>query len=156
MKDNQDNTEKQPGLQPKDMVDHYRIIRPLGAGGMAEVYLARDTMLGRKVALKIVHPKRADRKDDSVDRFLFEAKATARFNHPNIVTIYNVGMTASGPYIALEYLEGQSLRERLEQERLSVKESIRIAVAIAEALEHCSQRRNSASRSKTRQRHAGS
>ena len=115
------------------MVDHYRIIRPLGAGGMAEVYLARDTMLGRKVALKIVHPKQSG-KDDSVERFLFEAKATARFNHPHIVTIHHVGIAEKGPYLALEYLEGQTLRERLEQERLSFKESIRIGKAIAEAL----------------------
>ncbi len=115
------------------MVDHYRIIRPLGAGGMAEVYLARDTMLGRKVALKIINSKRTG-KSKAVEQFLFEAKATARFNHPHIVTIFNVGMASGNPYLALEYLEGQTLRERLEQERLSVKESIRIGKAIADAL----------------------
>ena len=120
-------------LEPGTMVDHYRIIRPLGAGGMAEVYLARDTMLGRKVALKIIQPKRLEKKD-AVERFLFEAKATAKFNHPHIVNIHGVGTSASGPYLALEYLEGQTLRERLEQERLSAKESIRIGKAIADAL----------------------
>ena len=115
------------------MVDHYRIIRPLGAGGMAEVYLARDTKLGRRVALKIIHPKR-NQKSNAVERFLFEAKVTASFNHPNIITIHSVGETDSGPYLALEYLEGQTLRDRIKQERLSTNESIRIAKAIAEAL----------------------
>ena len=127
-------TQRQVGLKPKEMVDHYRIIRPLGAGGMAEVYLARDTVLGRKVALKIVHPKSTEKKE-AIEHFLFEAKATARFNHPHIVSIYSVGVASDVPYIALEYLEGQTLRERLEQERLSLKESIRIAKAIAQALE---------------------
>ena len=125
--------EKESGLNPGSMVDHYRIIRPLGAGGMAEVYLARDTMLGRKVALKIIQPERLGKKD-AVERFLFEAKATAKFNHPHIVNIHSVGTSASGPYLALEYIEGQTLRERLEQERLSAKESIRIGKAIADAL----------------------
>ena len=123
----------EPALAPGTMIDHYRIIRPLGAGGMAEVYLARDTMLGRKVALKIIHP-RCTNEEETTKRFLFEAKATARFNHPNIITIHNVGMTADRPYLALEYLEGQTLRERLDQERLSVKESIRIARSITDAL----------------------
>ena len=100
---------------------------------MAEVYLARDTMLGRKIALKIIHPKRIGNKE-LVERFLFEAKTTARFNHPNIVTIHGVGTTSQGPYLALEFLEGQTLRERLIQEQLSFLESVRIGKAIAEAL----------------------
>ena len=125
--------DKKAGLQPGAMVDHYKIIRPLGAGGMAEVYLARDTTLGRKVALKVIHPLRLGKKE-FVERFLFEAKATARFNHPNIVHIYSVGQTEKGPYLALEYLEGQTLRDRLDHERLSVKESIRIGKAIVGAL----------------------
>ncbi|MBW1870697.1 MAG: protein kinase, partial [Deltaproteobacteria bacterium] len=115
------------------LVDHFRIIRPLGKGGMAEVYLARDTKLGRKVALKIVKPETLGSKE-AIERFLFEARATARFNHPHIVTIYAVGEDHSRPYVALEYLEGQSLRRRMDDQQLSQKEAVRIGLAIAEAL----------------------
>jgi WD40 repeat protein len=101
---------------------------------MAEVYLARDTRLGRRVALKVIQPDALGSKD-AVDRFLFEARATARFNHPHIVTIYFVGEHEGQPYVALEYLEGQTLRQRLEQERPGVQESLRIGLAIAEALQ---------------------
>ena len=62
-------------------------------------------MLGRRVALKIIHPK-STHKSEAVERFLFEAKVTAQFNHPNIISIHSVGQTDSGPYLALEYLEG--------------------------------------------------
>jgi serine/threonine protein kinase/tetratricopeptide (TPR) repeat protein len=115
------------------LVDHFRIIRPLGRGGMAEVYLARDTKLGRKVALKVVKPEALGSKE-AIDRFLFEARATARFSHPHIVTIHAVGEADGRPYVALEYLEGQSLRERIEQELPSLPEALRIGLAIAEAL----------------------
>jgi len=120
-------------LETDTLVDHFRIIRPLGKGGMAEVYLARDTKLGRKVALKIVRPEALGSKE-AIDRFLFEARATARFAHPHIVTIYAVGEAHGRPYVALEYLEGQSLRERMEQQRCSLAEILRIGLAIAEAL----------------------
>ena len=115
------------------MVDHFRIMRLLGRGGMGEVYLARDTKLGRKVALKVVHP-RALGSEDAIERFLFEARATARFNHPHIITVYAVGEDDGSPYLALEYLEGESLRCRLEQGLPGVQETTRIALAIAEAL----------------------
>jgi serine/threonine protein kinase len=115
------------------MVDHYRVLRPIGRGGMAEVYLARDAKLGRKVALKMI---RADalRDDEEIRRFLFEARATARFNHPNIVTIYSVGETSRGPYVALEYLEGQTLRQRMDLEPPHIRTAMRLGLAIAEAL----------------------
>ena len=67
------NPKGSAGLEPGAMVDHYRIIRPIGAGGMAEVYLARDTKLGRKIALKIIQPEKLEKKD-FIERFLFEAK----------------------------------------------------------------------------------
>ncbi len=121
------------GLGPGAMVDHFRIMRPLGEGGMAEVFLARDTRLGRKVALKVVRAE-ALRGDESRERFLFEARATARFSHPHIVTIHAVGEVDGRPYVALEYLEGQTLRERLDQERLRYPEAMRIGLAVAEAL----------------------
>ena len=115
------------------MVDQYQVIRRLGEGGMGEVYLARDTGLGRKVALKVLRPK-ALGSASAVDRFLFEARTTARFSHPHIVTIHGVGEVDGNPYLALEYLSGQTLRERIRQRRAGVKEAVRIALAIAEAL----------------------
>lgn len=115
------------------LFDHFRVIRLLGRGGMGEVYLARDQQLGRKVALKVV---RADRlgSQESVDRFLFEAQTTARFNHPHIVTIYAVGQVDGTPYVALEYLEGQNLAERISEQPLSLFEGLRICLAIAQAI----------------------
>jgi len=121
-------------LAPGTRMDHFRVMRPLGRGGMAEVYLARDTQLGRKVALKLVRP-RALGSEDAVQRFLFEARATARFNHPNIVSIYFVGQIDGRPYVALEYLEGQTLRQRTNQEQLGVQEVLRVGLAVARALE---------------------
>ena len=119
-------------LKPGDRVFHFQIVRSIGRGGMGEVFLARDMSLGRKVALKVLLPEVLQR-HSSRERFLFEARATAQFSHPNIVTIYSVGEYRGHPYVALEYLEGQTLRQRLA-ERPSAKESARIALAIAEAL----------------------
>ncbi len=114
-------------------VDHFQLIRPLGVGGFGEVWLGRDLGLGRKVALKFVRPERlGDRK--ALDRFLFEARTTARFNHPNIVQIHHVGEVDGAPYVALEYLEGQPLNERLDQGVLGPAEAARIGLAIARAL----------------------
>ena len=123
-----------PGLlSPGSEVDHFRIVRLLGRGGMGEVYLARDGRLGRKVALKIVRSLHA-RSREAAARFLLEARATARFSHPHIVAIYAVGEHGGLPYVALEYLEGLTLRQRMRQERLGPMEGMRIGLAIAEAL----------------------
>jgi WD40 repeat protein/serine/threonine protein kinase len=114
------------------LVDHFKIIRQVGRGGMGEVFLARDTLLGRKVALKVV--RRRLRSDKGAERFLHEARTTARFSHPHIVTIYAVGQYDGYPYLALEFLEGQSLRDRINEGRISVKEAMRIGIAVADAL----------------------
>ncbi len=116
------------------MVDHYRVGRLLGRGAMGEVYLARDTHLGRQVALKVVQ-RDALGDQEALGRFLHEARVTARFNHPHIVTIFGVGEHQGCPYVALEYLPGQTLRDRVSEERPGVKESLRIGLAIAEALQ---------------------
>ena len=121
------DTSDELDLAPGTFVDHFRIMRLLGQGGMAQVYLARDSKLGRKVALKVIRPAVLGT-SDAVERFLFEARATARFNHPHIVTIHAVGEYSGRPYVALEYLEGQTLRERMEDSRPSVSESIRIGL----------------------------
>ena len=121
-------------LQPGDMVEHFKVMRVIGRGGMGEVYLARDTQLGRKVALKIIHRKYAASRA-IVDRFLFEARATARFNHPNIVAIHAVGDHQGQPYVALEYLEGQTLSDRIADGVLRPREAARIALAVVNALQ---------------------
>ncbi len=122
-----------PRLESGDMVAHFRIMRALGRGAMGEVYLARDTMLGRKVALKVVARDLLG-SERAMRRFLFEAKATARFNHPNIVTIHAVGKHGDQPFVALEYVEGENLRERAKGEQLPLPEILRIGFAVAEAL----------------------
>jgi len=121
-------------LEPDELVDHFRVVRLIGRGGMGEVYLARDTRLGRRVALKVVNPTRLGT-TGAVERFIDEARTTARFNHPHIVTVYAVGEHDGRPYIALEYLEGRSLKQRMRQEMPSYRESLRIGLAIAKALE---------------------
>lgn len=119
--------------QPGSMVDHFQVVRPIDRGGMAEVYLARDTTLGRKVALKVIQPG-AFESDDAAERFLLEARTTAQFNHPNIVTIHTVGQHDGQPYLALEFLEGETLRERMRQADLGPGECLRWTEAIADAL----------------------
>jgi len=85
-------------LSPGSMVEHFRVMRPLGRGAMAQVYLARDTKLGRKVALKVVQPG-ALGDQSAVDRFISEARITAKFNHPHIVTIHAVGEERGRPFV---------------------------------------------------------
>lgn len=120
-------------LASGDKVDHYHIIRRIGGGGMGEVYLARDTQLGRRVAIKVVLPS-ALQSDETVGRFLVEARLTARFNHPHIVTIHGVGEHNGAPYLALEYVKGEDLKARLRGGAMSVPEVLRFGVAIGAAL----------------------
>lgn len=126
-------------LGPGTEIDHFRIVRLIGRGGMGEVFLARDTQLGRKVALKLITSV-GPQSPHAVARFLHEARTTAMFSHPNIVTLYAAGEHAGRPYVALEYLEGESLRERLDAERLAPAAALRVmhsvALAAAEAHAH--------------------
>lgn len=117
-------------LQAGITVDHYQLRGRLGAGGMGEVWLARDTRLGRRVALKFLRK----RDPEAIRRFLQEARHTARFSHPNIVTTYTAGHWHGRPYLALEYLEGDSLRQRLRADRPSLWEAVRIGHAVADAV----------------------
>jgi len=112
-------------LQPDDLVDQYKVLRLLERGGSAEVYLARDTRLGRRVALKLLAPGQPQQ----------EARAIARLSHPHIITVYGDGEHDGRPYLALEHLEGQTLRQRLGS-GLGVQEGLRLALEAAEALEH--------------------
>ena len=122
-----------PVLRRGMLVDDFRVMRFIGAGGMGEVYLARDTKLGRKVALKVIRSRLLGA-SDTISQFMREAQTTAKFSHPNIVTVYAVGEHEGAPYIALEYLEGETLRERTNGKRLSLQESLRICAAAGEAL----------------------
>jgi len=112
----------------------YEIIRRVGVGGMADVYLAEDTQLGREVALKILHPQYAS--DDSfVERFRREALSAAKLQHPNIVQIYDSGREADFNFIVMEYVEGQSLKDYLSEEGpLEIGEASRIAREVLTAL----------------------
>ncbi|MFT3712591.1 MAG: protein kinase [Archangium sp.] len=113
-------------------IERYRLLRLLGVGGMGQVWLARDVKLGRKVALKLL---RADRSDEGWRHaLLLEAQAMAKLSHPHIVTVYASGEWEGRTFIALEYLEGPTLRERLAA-GLAPKEAIRIGAHLASALE---------------------
>jgi hypothetical protein len=111
----------------------YEILSPLGAGGMGEVYRARDTRLGREVAVKVL-PAAAATDPRWRERFEREARAASALNHPNIVTLHDVGTEGSTFYIAMELVEGKTLRELLRPGPLPTKKLLEIAVPIAEGL----------------------
>jgi len=90
----------------------YEILTPLGAGGMGEVYRARDTRLGREVAVKVLPPAFAS-DPDRLRRFEHEARAAGQLNHPNILVIHDVGVHQGAPYLVSELLEGETLRSRM-------------------------------------------
>lgn len=113
---------------------HYKINSAIGAGGMGEIYLARDTRLMRDVAIKIL-PEKLLTDDAAIGRFMREAYAASALNHPNILTIYDIGEFEKIRFIATEFVEGKTIRERLKANNLSVKESLDIAVQVANALD---------------------
>jgi len=113
--------------------DRYEIISPLGAGGMGEVYLARDTRLERKVALKLLLEDRT-KDDQRVLRFEQEARAASALNHPNIITIYEIGGFDSTHFIATEFIEGRTLRQILAEGKAPAIAAIDVAIQIASAL----------------------
>src|SRR5262245_43653806 len=123
---------KQP-LAPNPAIAHYRLLVPLGAGGMGEVYLAEDTKLGRKVAIKLL-PAEFTKDAGRVRRFEQEARAASALNHPNILTIFEIGEANGARYIATEFIDGQTLRERLNGDRLATTVALDIAAQIAAAL----------------------
>jgi len=115
-------------------VEHYEIIEKIGAGGMGEVYLAEDTELNRKVALKFL-PAHLCQDEDCRKRFKREAQAAAKLNHPYIVTIYEVSEYQNRPFFVMEYCPGKSLREQLKIEEPTIFCTIQFAVAICEGLQ---------------------
>ena len=114
-------------------LDSYEIVAPLGAGGMGEVYRARDTTLKRDVAIKVL-PDYWSRDPERLRRFELEAQAAAALNHPNIVSIFHVGQYDGTPYIVTELLQGETLRERLRSGPIPLRKAIEYAVQIANGL----------------------
>jgi serine/threonine-protein kinase len=113
---------------------HYQVLEKLGEGGMGVVYKGRDTGLERLVALKFLPPE-STADPARLQRFLREAKATASLNHPNIVTIYEVGTEPAGSYIAMEYVQGSTLQAIIRKARMPVQEAVDVALQIAGALD---------------------
>jgi serine/threonine protein kinase len=120
-------------LEPGTKLGRYEIRSQLGAGGMREVCLAQDTRLDRKVALKIL-PDEVAADPDRMKRFVQEARAASRSNHPNIITIYEIEQADSTPFIAAEFIEGATLRERMRGQPLPLAEVLNVAIQIAGAL----------------------
>jgi eukaryotic-like serine/threonine-protein kinase len=115
-------------------LSHYRIASKLGEGGMGEVYLAQDTKLDRKIAIKFLNQE-FSKDADKLNRFVQEAKAASALNHPNILTVYEIGEVDGKNYIATELIDGKTLREHLSQrEQLSLNTILKIGIQVAEAL----------------------
>jgi eukaryotic-like serine/threonine-protein kinase len=114
-------------------ISQYKIVARLGSGGMGEVYLAQDERLRRKVALKLLFED-VTKNEDWVRRFEQEAYAASALNHPNIITIYEVGQTGDSHFISTEFIDGQTLRERLRQQTITLGETLEIAIQVAAAL----------------------
>jgi serine/threonine protein kinase/Tol biopolymer transport system component len=128
-----DEVSPAPQLIGRELAN-YKIISLLGKGGMGEVYLAEDKRLRRKVALKLL-PSEFTNDSDRVRRFEREASAASATNHPNIITIHEIGQVDGAHYIVTEFIEGQTLRQRMQAAKLSLNEIVDVAIQVAQALE---------------------
>jgi len=128
-----DKTRTHVVLTKGTMVSHYRIVEKIGAGGMGEVYLAEDTQLGRKVALKFL-PSHLCQDEDCRARFKREAQAAAKLSHPNIIHVYEVSEYQGRPFFAMEHVEGRSLREFAGDNELSIQQILELGIQICEGL----------------------
>jgi serine/threonine protein kinase/tetratricopeptide (TPR) repeat protein len=132
MEPDDDKTQTHIALTKGTMVSHYRIIEKIGAGGMGEVYLAQDTELDRKVALKFLPPHLCQ-DEDCRKRFKREAQAAAKLSHPNIIHVYEVSEYQGRPYFAMEHVEGRSLRD-VKAEELDLDRIVGIAIQLCDGL----------------------
>jgi serine/threonine protein kinase/TolB-like protein len=115
-------------------ISHYQVLSLIGVGGMGEVYLAFDSRLGGKVAIKLL-PGEFTSDRDRLRRFEQEARAASALNHPNIITIYEIDQVDGAHYIVTEFIDGQTLRQRMQTAKLSLNEGVDIAIQVAQALE---------------------
>ena len=115
-------------------IQHYRVLRQLGSGGMGIVYEAEDTRLGRHVALKFL-PDGHGLAEENVERFLREARIASSLNHPNICTVYDVGVHEGRHFIAMERLEGESLRSRIHGQPMPLGQILDVGGQLADALD---------------------
>jgi serine/threonine-protein kinase len=135
MPDNSHSSNSVSDDSPPEYIAHYRILRRLGKGGMGEVLLGEDTKQhGRKVALKVLSEE-LTRSESRLRRFRQEARAILALNHPNILTVYEIGEAGEKYYIATEYIEGETLRQCLWREPLKLDEALGVAIQVAMALE---------------------
>jgi serine/threonine protein kinase/Tol biopolymer transport system component len=130
----QSKSQPDTGVVVGELISHYKIVSFLGRGGMGEVYLAQDSRLGRKVALKLL-PKALSNDEERLRRFEREARSASALSHPNVCVIHEIGETAEGrPYISMEYIDGETLRRRFGRGPLKLREAIDIAQQTASAL----------------------
>lgn len=120
-------------LEPNTTISHYRLLSEIGKGGMGVVYLAQDTKLDRKVAIKFL-PVESSRDKEKLQRFVQEAKSASALNHPGILTIYEIGEAEGSTYIATEYINGTDIGSYIRERKISLEKALDIAIQIVKAL----------------------